>query len=65
MLPVSFNGYGARELALAFLAPRLGLDAKALAASGLVASTILLAGLMIAAVGARMIPTGEKKVGFQ
>jgi hypothetical protein len=65
MLPVSFNGYGARELALAFLAPKLGLEAKALAASGLVASTILLAGLMIAAVGARMIPTGEKKAGFE
>ena len=65
MLPVSFNGYGARELALAFLAPKLGLEAKALAASGLVASTILLAGLMIAAVSARMIPTGEKKAGFE
>lgn len=61
MLPVSFNGYGVRELALAVLAPALGLDGKALAASGLVASTILLAGLMIAALGARMIPTGEKE----
>lgn len=61
MLPVSFNGYGVRELALAVLAPRLGLDARTLAASGLVASTILLAGLMIAALGARMIPTGEEK----
>jgi hypothetical protein len=63
MLPISFNGYGARELALAMLAPKLGLEGKALAASGLVASTILLAGLMIAALGARMIPTGEKKAG--
>jgi hypothetical protein len=61
MLPVSFNGYGVRELALAVLAPRLGLGAKALAASGLVASTILLAGLMMAALGARMIPTAEEK----
>jgi hypothetical protein len=61
MLPVSFNGYGLRELALAMLAPGLGLDAKRLAASGLVASTILLAGLLIAALGARMIPTGEEK----
>ncbi|MEA2236551.1 MAG: glycosyltransferase 2 family protein [Thermoanaerobaculia bacterium] len=65
MLPVSFNGYGAREFALAMLAPKLGLEAKALAASGLVASTILLAGLMIAAVGARMIPTGQKKAGLE
>jgi hypothetical protein len=63
MLPVSFNGYGVRELALAVLAPRLGLDARTLAASGLVASTILLAGLMIAALGARMIPTGDEKAG--
>ena len=65
MLPVSFNGYGVRELALAALAPRLGLNSKALAASGLVASTTLLAGLMIAAVGARMIPTGETKAGLE
>ncbi len=65
MLPVSFNGYGVRELALAMLAPGLGLNAKVLAASGLVASTILLAGLMIAALGARMIPTGEEKAGHE
>ena len=61
MLPISFNGYGVRELALAMLAPGLGLDAKALAASGLVASTILLAGLLIAALAARMIPTRERQ----
>jgi glycosyltransferase 2 family protein len=64
MLPVSFNGYGVRELALAMLAPGLGLDAKGLAASGLVASTLLLAGLLIAALGARMIPTGSEKAGW-
>lgn len=58
MLPVSVNGYGVRELALVLLAPRLGMDGKTLAASGLVASTILLAGLMIAALGARLVPTG-------
>lgn len=63
MLPVSFNGYGVRELALAVLAPGLGLDARRLAASGLVASTILLAGVLIAALAARMVPTGGKKAG--
>jgi hypothetical protein len=63
MLPVSLNGYGVRELALAVLAPRLGLEGKALAASGLVVSTILLAGLMIAALGARMIPVNGKDAG--
>ncbi|HEX7676507.1 MAG TPA: hypothetical protein VF713_00170, partial [Thermoanaerobaculia bacterium] len=61
MLPVSFNGYGVRELALAVLAPGLGLDARRLAASGLVASTILLAGVLIAALAARMVPTGGEK----
>ena len=60
MLPVSFNGYGLRELALAVLAPELGLEARALAASGLVISTILLAGLILAALAARLIRTGQE-----
>lgn len=60
MVPLSFNGYGVRELALALLAPRLGLDGKKVVAAGLVASTILLAGLVIAALLARLIPIGER-----
>lgn len=60
MVPLSFNGYGVRELALALLAPRLGLDGKKVVAAGLVASTILLAGLVIAALMARLVPVGER-----
>jgi hypothetical protein len=55
MLPVSFNGYGSRELAMAFLAPQLGLDGKLVVASSLVASTALLLGLTAAGLAARAV----------
>lgn len=60
MVPLSFNGYGVRELALALLAPLLGLDGKKVVVAGLVASTILLAGLVIAALLARLVPISER-----
>ena len=63
MIPVSINGYGVRELGLALLAPRLGLDAKAVVAAGLVAYTILLVGVIAAALAARMVSTGEPDDG--
>jgi hypothetical protein len=60
MVPLSINGYGLRELALAVLAPRIALDPKSLAASGLIASTIFLAGTIAAALAARFVPVGPE-----